>query len=191
MVVSSLIKNILPIAIVGLGLAFLYNVVAKPAQATQSASALSDTLSSFGTGIADVGTGIGSAFGSLGTGSAQLLNPLFTLKDLVYGDTANIVQSEQNITASNTTILDPTPNSASDSEGVTPQTPASNTISQNPPNANLRGGSYSGGFQAPRAASGAVIPFGGFRPADILSDARVATSSEKTLLQTLTGGLLG
>ena len=30
MVVSSLIKNILPIAIVGLGLAFLYNVVAKP-----------------------------------------------------------------------------------------------------------------------------------------------------------------
>ena len=191
MVITSLIKNILPIAVVGLGLAFLYNVVARPSQASQSATALSSTLSSFGTGISDVGEGLGSAFASFGSGSAKLLDPLFTLKDLVYGETASIVQGEQNITASNTTIADPTPNSASDSEGVTPQTPASNTIPQNPPNANLRGGSYSGGFQAPRAASGAVIPFGGFRPADILSDARVATSSEKTLLQTLTGGLLG
>ena len=48
MVVTSLIKNILPIAVVGLGLAFLYNVVAKPASAQQSASALSSTLSGFG-----------------------------------------------------------------------------------------------------------------------------------------------
>ena len=41
MVVTSLIKNILPIAVVGLGLAFLYNVVAKPGEASKSAEALS------------------------------------------------------------------------------------------------------------------------------------------------------
>ena len=40
MVVTSLIKNILPIAVVGLGLAFLYNVIAKPGEATKSAQAL-------------------------------------------------------------------------------------------------------------------------------------------------------
>ena len=56
MVVTSLIKNILPIAVVGLGLAFLYNVVAKPASAQASATALSSTLSGFGTGIGQVGT---------------------------------------------------------------------------------------------------------------------------------------
>tara|TARA_B110000438_G_C15813482_1_gene650826 strand:- start:1968 stop:2525 length:558 start_codon:yes stop_codon:yes gene_type:complete len=185
MVVSSLIKNILPIAIVGLGLAFLYNVVAKPGQASQSASALSDTLSSFGTGIADVGTGIGSAFGSLGTGSAQLLNPLFTLKDLVYGDTASIVQSEQNITASNTTVLDPTPNSASDSFGVTPQAPASNTIPMNPPN-----------FYPGRDSQGKSITIsdGGTYTINAnpnFPSSRPATPEEKSTLSRLTGGLLG
>ena len=186
MVVSSLIKNILPIAIVGLGLAFLYNVVAKPGQATQSASALSDTLSSFGTGIADVGTGIGSAFGSLGTGSAQLLNPLFTLKDLVYGSTGEIVQAEQNITASNTTIADPTPNSASDSFGVTPQAPASNTIPQNPyfTGGNMVRGVGPGFPDAPKNSRGLPFPPGGFIP-------RVATPEEKSTLSRLTGGLLG
>jgi len=171
MVVTSLIKNILPIAVVGLGLAFLYNVVAKPASAQQSAQALSSTLSGFGTGIGQVGTGIGSALSSIGSGSAGLLDPLFSLKTLVYGDTpqaltssesqsVSIRQSEQELTASSTLIDDPVVNTASDQPGVTPQSPASET--------------------AVPQVSTARFP-----------GARVATSSQKSTLSSLTGGLLG
>ena len=169
MVVTSLIKNILPIAVVGLGLAFLYNVVAKPASAQQSTSALSSTLSGFGTGIGQVGTGIGSALSSIGAGSAGLLDPLFSLKTLVYGDSPQslvpnesqsvaIRQQEQELTASSTLIDDPVVNTASDSPGVTPQSPASET------------------------AVPQIARFPG---------ARTATTPEKSLLSSLTGGLLG
>ena len=169
MVVTSLIKNILPIAIVGLGLAFLYNVVAKPASAQASASALSSTLSGFGTGIGQVGTGIGSALSSIGAGSAGLLDPLFSLKTLVYGENSQALTSsdsssvqireqEQELTASSTLIDDPVVNTASDSPGVTPQSPASET------------------------AVPQVTRFPG---------ARTATTTERSTLSSLTGGLLG
>ena len=171
MVVTSLIKNILPIAVVGLGLAFLYNVVAKPASAQQSATALSSTLSGFGSGIGQVGTGIGSALSSIGAGSAGLLDPLFSLKTLVYGENAQaltasdsssvqIREQEQELTASSTLIDDPVVNTASDSPGVTPQSPASET--------------------AVPQISTSRFP-----------GARTATSTEKSLLSSLTGGLLG
>ena len=169
MVVTSLIKNILPIAVVGLGLAFLYNVVAKPASAQASATALSSTLSGFGTGIGQVGTGIGSALSSIGAGSAGLLDPLFSLKTLVYGENSEALTSsdsssvqireqEQELTASSTLIDDPVVNTASDSPGVTPQSPASET------------------------AVPQVTRFPG---------ARTATSTERSTLSSLTGGLLG
>ena len=169
MVVTSLIKNILPIAVVGLGLAFLYNVVAKPASAQASASALSSTLSGFGTGIGQVGTGIGSALSSIGAGSAGLLDPLFSLKTLVYGENSQALTSsdsssvqireqEQELTASSTLIDDPVVNTASDSPGVTPQSPASET------------------------AVPQVTRFPG---------ARTATTTERSTLSSLTGGLLG
>jgi len=171
MVVTSLIKNILPIAVVGLGLAFLYNVVAKPASAQASASALSSTLSGFGTGIGQVGTGIGSALSSIGAGSAGLLDPLFSLKTLVYGENAqaltasdsasvSIREREQELTASSTLIDDPVVNTASDSPGVTPQSPASET--------------------AVPQVSTSRFP-----------SATVATSAQKSTLSSLTGGLLG
>lgn len=171
MVVTSLIKNILPIAVVGLGLAFLYNVVAKPASAQQSAAALSSTLSGFGTGIGQVGTGIGSALSSIGAGSAGLLDPLFSLKTLVYGENAqaltasdsasvSIREREQELTASSTLIDDPVVNTASDSPGVTPQSPASET--------------------AVPQVSTSRFP-----------ESRTATSTEKSILSDLTGGLLG
>ena len=171
MVVTSLIKNILPIAVVGSGLAFLYNVVAKPASAQQSAAALSSTLSGFGTGIGQVGTGIGSALSSIGAGSAGLLDPLFSLKTLVYGENAqaltasdsasvSIREREQELTASSTLIDDPVVNTASDSPGVTPQSPASET--------------------AVPQISTSRFP-----------GARTATTSERSTLSSLTGGLLG
>ena len=179
MVVTSLIKNILPIAVVGLGLAFLYNVVAKPASAQASASALSSTLSGFGTGIGTVGTGIGSALSSIGAGSAGLLDPLFSLKTLVYGDEeANIIRTkEQSLTASNTLIADPVVNTASDSPGVTPQSPASETA--------LPGGRS--GFDVMSGRTVYINPDG----STAFPSSRVATAEEKSLLSSLTGGLLG
>lgn len=128
MVVSSLIKNILPIAVVGLGLAFLYNVVAKPAQASASAGALGQTLGAFGTGLSSVGVGAQSLLTGIGSGSAKLLDPLFSLKTLVYGDsTQQIVEAENLQTASNTTLNDPVVNASSTQLQVSPD-PAAQTI---------------------------------------------------------------
>ena len=167
----SIIKKIIPIAIAGLGIFALANIVARPKMAQDSATALSSTLSGFGTGIGQVGTGIGSALGSIGSGSARLLDPLFSLKTLVYGENAQsltpsesasvtIRQQEQQLTASNTLINDPVVNTASDQPGVTPQSPASET--------------------AVPQISTARFP-----------SARVATSAERSTLSDLTGGLLG
>ncbi len=128
MVLTSLIKNIIPIAVVGLGLAFLYNVVAKPAQASASAGALGQTLGAFGTGLSSVGTGAQSFLTGIGQGSAKLLDPLFSLKTLVYGDsTQQIVQAENLQTASNTTVNDPIVNASSTQLQVSPD-PAAQTI---------------------------------------------------------------
>ena len=167
----SIIKKIIPIAIAGLGIFALANIVARPKMAQDSATALSSTLSGFGTGIGQVGTGVGSALGSIGSGSARLLDPLFSLKTLVYGENAQsltpsesasvtIRQQEQQLTASNTLINDPVVNTASDQPGVTPQSPASET--------------------AVPQVSTARFP-----------GARRATSSERSTLSDLTGGLLG
>tara|TARA_R110000824_G_scaffold253192_1_gene442080 strand:- start:2184 stop:2663 length:480 start_codon:yes stop_codon:yes gene_type:complete len=157
----SIIKKIIPIAIAGLGIFALANVVTRPQMASQSATALSQTLSSLGTGIGSIGTGIGGAFSSIGSGSAKLLDPLFTLKDLFdIGDdpvassrSVDVRRREQELTASNTLILDPVVNTASDQPNVTPQSPASET----------------------------AVP----------QSARVATQSERATLSSLTGGLLG
>ena len=166
----SIIKKIIPIAIAGLGIFALANIVARPKMAQDSATALSSTLSGFGTGIGQVGTGIGSALGSIGSGSAKLLDPLFSLKTLVYGDAQSLTpsesasvtirQQEQELTASSTLIDDPVVNTASDQPGVTPQSPASET--------------------AVPQISTARFP-----------SARVATSEERSTLSDLTGGLLG
>jgi len=128
MVVTSLIKNILPIAGVGLALAFLYNVVAKPGAASQSAGALGQTLEALGTGLGSVGAGAQQFLTGVGSGSAKLLDPLFSLKTLVYGDnTQQIVQRENLQTASNTTLNDPVVNASSTQVAISPD-PAAQTI---------------------------------------------------------------
>ncbi len=125
MVVSSLIKNILPIAAVGLALSFLYNVVAKPGAASQSAGALGQTLDALGGGLGSVGVGAQQFLTGIGSGSAKLLDPLFSLKTLVYGDnTQQIVQRENLETASNTTINDPVVNASSTQVAVSPDAAA-------------------------------------------------------------------
>jgi len=189
--VVGIIKKILPIALIGIGLFAAANIVARPASASMSAKALSETLTSFGGGVGSIGSGVQSLFSGIGTGSAQLLNPLFTLKDLIYGDQGqSIVLQENALTASNTVTIDPVVNTASDQPGVTPQAPATETAI---PKAPITRGFQSDGtpfatnedyresLGLSRVFTGA---FGSGSP-------RVATSSEKSTLSQLTGGLLG
>ena len=129
MVVKSLLKNILPIAAVGLGLAFVYNILNKPGAASESAGALGQTFFSIGSGLGSVGGGINDFLTGIGTGSAKLLDPLFTLKTLFYGDNSpDVIFQENADTASNTTVTDPIVNTASDQPGVTPTSPAGSTV---------------------------------------------------------------
>ena len=126
MVITSLLKNILPIAAVGLGLAFLYNVIAKPAQAQESTNVISNLGTGLGSSLESLGGGVQSLLTGIGTGSAQLLNPLFTLKTLIYGDDEETIEIEQIENATNTTNNNPIINTAASSPGVS-STPAQST----------------------------------------------------------------
>ena len=78
--------KIASIAAIGLGVLFLGNAIARPAHAAATGAALTETGVGLGTSLGSIGSGIGSLLGNLGTGSAQLLNPLFSLKTLIYGE---------------------------------------------------------------------------------------------------------
>jgi len=64
----------------GLVGAFLINLLVRP----QSAAATGGALQETGLGIASIGAGIGESLRSIGSGSSKLLDPLFSLKDLLY-----------------------------------------------------------------------------------------------------------
>ena len=87
------VAGFLSIALVG---AFLLNTLIRPQSALGTSSALIET----GSGIASIGEGIGSSLRSIGSGSAKLLDPLFSLKDLIYDSrvsgAANVSPVQQN-----------------------------------------------------------------------------------------------
>jgi len=103
------ITSYLALGLVG---AFLINALVRPQSALGTGAALAET----GTGIASIGAGIGESLRSIGSGSAKLLDPLFSLRDLVYSSdvagSANVsptaqVQGETNrgnLTPSSSTI---------------------------------------------------------------------------------------
>jgi hypothetical protein len=64
----------------GLVGAFLINALVRPASAIGTGAALTET----GIGIGAIGQGIGQSLRSIGSGSSKLLDPLFSLKDLLY-----------------------------------------------------------------------------------------------------------
>jgi len=70
------ITSYLALGLVG---AFLINAIARPQSALGTGAALQET----GTGIASIGMGIGDSLKSIGQGSAKLLDPLFSLRDLI------------------------------------------------------------------------------------------------------------
>ena len=77
--------------ILGLAGAFAISALVDPARAQGTISAFSGV----GTALGSLGGGIQSLFTGVGTGTAKLFNPLFTLRDLIYGPQAGVqVQSD-------------------------------------------------------------------------------------------------
>lgn len=78
-----IIAKIAPLALLGVGILFLGNALVRPAQATQTAQALTQSGVGLGQSLGSIGGGIQELFSGTGTGMAKLLNPLFTIKDLI------------------------------------------------------------------------------------------------------------
>jgi len=110
----------------GLVGAFLINALVRPASAIGTGGALQET----GKGIASIGEGIGQSLRSIGSGSAKLLDPLFSLKDLLFD--ANVsgaasvgpVSQEQGATNALTGTLTPSSSTITWSSGTTATVPS-------------------------------------------------------------------
>jgi len=109
----------------GLVGAFLINALVRPASAIGTGGALQET----GKGIAAIGQGIGESLRSIGSGSSKLLDPLFSLRDLLYD--ANVsgaasvgpVSQEQGATNTLTGTLNPSSSTITWSGGTTATVP--------------------------------------------------------------------
>jgi len=109
----------------GLVGAFLINALVRPASAIGTGGALQET----GKGIASIGQGIGESLRSIGSGSSKLLDPLFSLRDLLYD--ANVsgaasvgpVSQEQGATNTLTGTLNPSSSTITWSSGTTATVP--------------------------------------------------------------------
>ena len=116
------ITSYLALGLVG---AFLLNALIRPASAIGTGGALQET----GKGIASIGAGIGSSLRSIGSGSAKLLDPLFSLRDLLYD--ANVsgaasvgpVSQEQGTTDAATGVATPSTSTITWSSGTTATVP--------------------------------------------------------------------
>ncbi len=78
-----ILSKIAPLAILGIGILFLGNALTRPAQATQTAQALTASGVGLGQSLGSIGGGLRELFTGFGEGTAKLLNPLFTVKDLI------------------------------------------------------------------------------------------------------------
>ena len=82
----------------GLVGAFAISALVDPARAQGTIGA----FSGIGTALGSLGSGVQSLLTGVGTGTAKLFNPLFTLRDLIYGPQAG-VQVEKDIYQSTAT----------------------------------------------------------------------------------------
>ena len=115
------ITSYLALGLVG---AFLLNALIRPGSAIATGSALQET----GSGIASIGAGIGDSLRSIGSGSAKLLDPLFSLKDLVYSSdvpgAANVSATAQVEGETNYGVLKPSSSTITWSSGTTASVPS-------------------------------------------------------------------
>ena len=72
--------------ILGLAGAFAISALVDPARAQGTVSA----FGGIGTALGSLGGGVQSLLSGVGTGTAKLFNPLFTLRDLIYGPQAGV-----------------------------------------------------------------------------------------------------
>jgi len=84
--------------ILGLAGAFAISALIDPARAQGTVTA----FGGIGTALGSLGSGVQSLLSGVGTGTAKLFNPLFTLRDLIYGPQAG-VQVEKDIYQSSAT----------------------------------------------------------------------------------------
>ena len=111
---------------IGLVGAYLINALVRPASAIGTGGALQAT----GTGIASIGAGIGESLRSIGSGSSKLLDPLFSLKDLLYD--ANVsgsasvgpVSQQQGVTNVVTGATNPSTSTITWNSGTTATVPS-------------------------------------------------------------------
>ena len=108
----------------GLVGAFLINALVRPQSALRTGAALTET----GTGIASIGAGIGESLRSIGSGSAKLFDPLFTLRDLVFSSdvagAANVSAAAQVSGETNQGKLTPSSSTVTWSSGTTRSLPS-------------------------------------------------------------------
>ena len=109
--------------VLGLVGAFLLNTLIRPGSAIGTAGALQET----GSGIASIGAGIGESLRSIGSGSAKLLDPLFSLKDLLYSSSvpgaANVSPTAQVEGETTDGVLKPSSSTITWSSGTTATVP--------------------------------------------------------------------
>ena len=116
------ITSYLALGLVG---AFLLNTLIRPGSAIATGGALQET----GSGIASIGAGIGNSLRSIGSGSAKLLDPLFSLRDLVYytsdvAGAASVGAVSQEQGETNDGVLKPSSSTITWSSGTTASVPS-------------------------------------------------------------------
>jgi len=115
------ITSYLALGLVG---AFLLNTIIRPADAIGTGGALQET----GKGIGAIGKGIGDSLRSIGSSSAKLLDPLFSLRDLVYSSdvsgSANVSPVAQNQGETNYNVSTPSSSTITWSGGTTASVPS-------------------------------------------------------------------
>lgn len=115
------ITSYLALGLVG---AFLLNTLIRPQSALGTGAALVET----GSGIGAIGKGIGDSLRSIGSGSAKLLDPLFSLRDLVYSSnvagSANVSAVAQVEGETNYNRLTPSSSTITWSGGTTASVPS-------------------------------------------------------------------
>ena len=115
------ITSYLALGLVG---AFLLNTLIRPTSAISTGTALLST----GQGIGAIGKGIGDSIRSIGSSSAKLLDPLFSLRDLIYSSdvsgAANVSPVAQNEGETNYNVSTPSAQTITWSSGASASFPS-------------------------------------------------------------------